>query len=61
MSNDEINKKSKILSDLADKLGKIETSRNFEYNIIAGRQVPTPSFSLKPKNVIVKPKNDDEK
>lgn len=61
MSNDETNKKIKTLLDLAEKLGNTDTGRNYEYRIIAGRQVPTPSFSIKPKTVIVKPKEDEEK
>lgn len=58
--NDETNKKTKILLDLAEKLSAIETNRNFEQKITAGRVNPTPSFSLNPK-IVVKPKKDEEK
>lgn len=60
MNSDETNKKVKTLLDLAEKLGDKDTGRNYEYRIIAGRQVPTPSFSIKPKTVVVKPKEEDE-
>ena len=58
--NEEKNKQSKILLDLAEKLAAIETNRNFEQKITAGRVNPTPSFSLNPK-IVVKPKKDEEK
>ncbi len=58
--NNETNKKTKILLDLAEKLGDIETNRNFEQRTTAGRTNPTPTFSINPKPV-VKPKKDDEK
>lgn len=58
--NNETNKKTKILLDLAEKLSAIETNRNFEQKITAGRVNPTPSFSLNPKP-IPKPKKDEEK
>ncbi|OXA80803.1 hypothetical protein SAMN05444397_103293 [Flavobacterium aquidurense] len=61
MNKDELNKKSRILSDIVKKLDISETSRNFEQRIVAGRATPTPSFSIKPKEVIVKPTKDDEK
>lgn len=48
-------RKSKILSDLEKKVSSIETSRNFEQKVVAGRVNPTPQFSLKPKDV-TKPK-----
>lgn len=55
--NDQTNRKSKILSDLEKKINSIETSRNFEQKIVAGRVNPTPQFSLKPKD-INKPKDE---
>ena len=58
--DNETSKKTKVLLDLAEKLSAIETNRNFEHNIMAGRVNPTPSFSLNPK-VIVKPKKDEDK
>lgn len=58
MNKDELNK---ILSDTIKKLDIKETSRNFEQNIVAGRITPTPSFSIKPKEIIVKPKKEDDK
>lgn len=58
--NNETNKKTKILLDLAEKLSTIETNRNFEQKVTAGRVNPTPSFSLNPKT-IVKPKKDEKK
>jgi hypothetical protein len=62
MSNEENDKRNKILSDLKKELIDKNTSIKSKYEPVAmGRQVPTPSFSLKPKIVIVKPKNDDEK
>ncbi len=54
--SDEINRK-KILLDLVDKLKSKETSNNLEYKVIAGREIPTPSNTLKPKTV-VKPKDE---
>jgi hypothetical protein len=58
--NEETSKKTKILLDLAEKLTGIETNRNFEQKITAGRVNPTPSFSLNPKP-IVKPKKEEDK
>ena len=58
--NEETNKKNKILLDLAEKLTAIETNRNFEQKITAGRVNPTPSFSLNPKP-IVRPKKEGDK
>lgn len=58
--NEETNKKTKILLDLAKKLSAIETNRNFEQKITAGRVNPTPSFSLNPK-IVSKPKKDEKK
>lgn len=58
--NNDTNKKTKILLDLAEKLSAIETNRNFEQKITAGRVNPTPSFSLNPKP-IVKPKKEEKK
>ena len=58
--NNDTNKKTKILLDLAEKLSAIETNRNFEQKITAGRVNPSPSFSLNPKP-IVKPKKEEKK
>lgn len=58
--NNDTNKKTKILLDLAEKLSAVETNRNFEQKITAGRVNPTPSFSLNPKP-IVKPKKEEKK
>ncbi|MBW4359358.1 hypothetical protein [Flavobacterium taihuense] len=58
--NNETNKKTKVLLDAVEKLSNLDTNRNFEQNIIAGRVNPTPSFSLNPK-ITVKPKKDEEK
>ena len=58
--NNETNKKTKIPLYLAEKLSTIETNRNFEQKVTAGRVNPTPSFSLNPK-IIVKPKKDEKK
>ena len=55
--NNETNKKTKVLLDAVEKLSTLDTNRNFEQKIVAGRVNPTPSFSLNPK-VIVKPKKD---
>jgi hypothetical protein len=58
--NEETNKKTKILLDLAKKLSAIETNRNFEQKITAGRVNPTPSFSLNQKPIL-KPKKEEDK
>lgn len=58
--NNEINKKTKGLLDSLEKLSNLDTKRNSEQKVLAGRVNPTPSFSLNPK-VIVKPKKDEEK
>jgi hypothetical protein len=58
--NNETNKKTKILLDLTEKLSAIETNRNFEQKITAGRVNPTPSFSLNPKPIVI-PKKDEKK
>lgn len=58
--NNETNKKTKVLLDALEKLSTLDTNRNSEQKIVAGRVNPTPSFSLNPK-VIVKPKKDEEK
>ncbi len=53
--SDEINRK-KVLDDLVDKLKSEKTSNNLEYKVTAGRAIPTPSNTLKPK-IVVKPKD----
>lgn len=58
--NNETNKKTKILLELTEKLSAIETNRNFEQKITAGRVNPTPSFSLNPKPIVI-PKKDEKK
>ncbi|SEA94970.1 hypothetical protein SAMN05443667_1137 [Flavobacterium gillisiae] len=50
----------KINSLLNDASKKVENIEHLGAKITAGRVVPTPSNSLKPK-IIVKPKNDEEK
>ena len=54
----ETSKKTKVILDVVEKLSSIDTKRNFEQKIVAGRVNPTPSITLKPK-LIVKPKNDE--
>jgi hypothetical protein len=50
----------KINSLLNDVLKKVEDIEHLGTKITAGRVVPTPSNSLKPK-IVVKPKNEEEK
>lgn len=57
----EIDKNIKILLDLAKASVDKNTGGDFKDKIMAGRDIPSPSFSLKPKIIIVKPKTDEEK
>jgi hypothetical protein len=54
--NDEINTK-KILLDLVDKLKSEKNINNLEHKVTAGRAIPTPSNTLKPK-IVIKPKDE---
>lgn len=57
----EINKNIKILLDLAKESIDKNTGGDFREKIMAGRDIPLPSFFLKPKTIIAKPKTEDEK
>lgn len=50
----------KINGLLNDALKKVENIEHLGTKITAGRVVPTPSNSLKPK-IVIKPKNGEEK
>nr|WP_315173930.1 hypothetical protein [uncultured Flavobacterium sp.] len=50
----------KINNLLNDALKKVDNIGHLGTKITAGRVVPTPSNSLKPK-IVVKPKTDEEK
>lgn len=57
----EIDEKAKILLDLAKKTIDKNNDGGLKGGIMMGRPIPLPSFSLKPKTIVAKPKTEEEK